>query len=207
MSLSWGIEACLLLLWDMKALHCKMHLLPIDIQGYSEVSDTACLPETPQSHFTLGCSLDSLTDVCFFQSVTWLPVGPWPTAQEHGLYLAWLSSNNSVVNSGEKIWSFFLFYFSLFETIVIPQSLYQFSVLGKMYSVFQDFFCIQRKPAQNWLTESLYGKWSALKQGSLDLLSPRGYSELQALLHPVAILFLPFGLLTAWFWFIITFSL
>lgn len=72
-----------------------MLLLSPDNQGCREVEQHGMgkPAETSQIRYTFGfelifghCSLESFTVDFFSQSVTWLPVGPWPTDKERGLH-------------------------------------------------------------------------------------------------------------------------
>lgn len=164
-------------------------------QGCSEVEWYMGKPRTPQIHYTFGfelifghCALGIRNLLLSGFSVYMTAHG----APQHG-------SLAKINRGGEDRFSFFSFlYFEPF--IVLHISL--LCAWKDIAVVFRTFFCIQREPAQKWLTDSQCmlcssrGASLALKQGSLSLLSPRGCSELQSLLHVcighLAAIFLPF---------------
>lgn len=175
----------------------EVHQVCLRTKAAVKLSDIGGSPETPQIHYTFGfelifghCALDirNLLLLSGF-SVYMTAYGAMTLGST-----AWFN------REGEDWFPFFSFLY--FETIIVLHV----SVLcawKDITVVFRTFFCIQREPAQKWLTDSqcmLYsnrGASLALKQGSLSLPSLRGCSEPQSFLHVcivhLAAIFLPIG--------------
>lgn len=65
-------------------------------------------------------------------------------------FIAWLSSNNSVINRGDKIWSPPPF-FSLFKPLLFHGLSISSLWLGRCHSGFRTFFCIWGSQVRNCL--------------------------------------------------------